>query len=172
MSPTPASRRGGLADTFATATDGEEVLPPHRDLIADMFVSIPGRRSTSSNARASLRAGSLDWFRNERQRYLAGGHRFGPSRGGDRWCSPVEGGVMSTALKPIGDCGPEFGRRVERALRATICRRDAHEATRRFADRMFEIGRDYDRFGSTGAHPGPNATAYSHSSFPRGGRTS
>ncbi len=52
---------------------------------------------------------------------------------------------MSTALKPIGDCGPEFGRRVERALRADL-RRDAHEATRRFADRMFEIGRDYDRF--------------------------
>ena len=52
---------------------------------------------------------------------------------------------MSTALKPIRDCGPEFGRRVERRLRAEI-RADERDATRDFSARMFEIGRDCDRF--------------------------
>jgi hypothetical protein len=53
--------------------------------------------------------------------------------------------TMSTARKPIGDCGPEFGRRFERELRSTI-RHDGHETSRRFAARMFEIGRTADRF--------------------------
>lgn len=52
---------------------------------------------------------------------------------------------MSTALKPIRDCGPEFGRRFERGLKADL-RVAEREAIRRFSHRMFEIGRDCDRF--------------------------
>ncbi|WP_333822816.1 hypothetical protein [Pinisolibacter sp.] len=53
--------------------------------------------------------------------------------------------TMSTARKPIGDCGPEFGRRFERDLAAAV-RRDGREVPRRFAARMIEIGRTADRF--------------------------
>lgn len=52
---------------------------------------------------------------------------------------------MSTALKPVRDCGPEFGRRFERRLRAEL-RSTERDAARQFSSRLFEIGRDCDRF--------------------------
>jgi len=57
---------------------------------------------------------------------------------------------MSTALKPVRDCGPEFGRRYERGLRADLRTAD-REAVRHFSARMIEIGRDCDRFDRANA---------------------